>query len=52
MSRLKRLRHFNAGMYNNPVSAWRRAVIAVAFTINLDLGGRVLWRLAPYGMVG
>lgn len=44
-------RYMKPSIYNYPVRFRDRFCIALAYTISLDLFGRVLWYLAPYSLV-
>jgi len=46
------MKFLNPTIYNFYVPLWKRICIAISFKISLDIGGRVLWKLAPYSMVG
>lgn len=39
-------------MYNYYVPLWKRRVIKYSFKFSVNLGVRMLWKLAPFACVG
>ena len=45
-------RYLHARMYNYYVPFYRRVAIMLAFAVGIRFGGWVLWKVAPYSLVG
>ena len=42
----------NKDIYNYHVPFWKRLLIATAFRVSPRAGERILWKIAPYALVG